>query len=481
MITKTPIAKRYTKNQLLVAGSIFALVGLSLLIYPSQDVEAKKTFSNLNLDTSELDTENFSQALSLEDLLNQPHFAKKASPISETFIPGINATNFHINSVLPTNKVVKLTINSGDTLSSMFNQAGLTNSTMYKVLNSHKEAKAFSRLNAGQELVFELSPEGDLISLSIALNKLESISAVKDPETDNFKFAKDVIVPEIEKQYTRGVIHSSLMGASKEANLPYSTTLALANIFGYDIDFAQDIRSGDEFELIYEKKTVNGQMVGAGKILAARFVNKGKEYTAIRYADSHGIASYYTAEGRSMRKAFIRTPVEFSRISSRFNPGRRHPVLNKIRAHKGVDYAAPTGTPIVATGNGTVIHAGWRGGYGNTVIIKHGNSYQTLYAHMKNIAKGLKSGSRVTQGQVVGYVGMTGLATGPHLHYEFQVNGTHVDPLSQKLPTADPLNSKELARFKTISQPLMAQMDTERKTMLAKASTEEAAELDLEE
>lgn len=487
MTTSKNASRRYTKNHFIIAGGALALIGLTLFIYPSKDVEAKKTFSSLALDTSKLDTENFSKELSLQDLLSQPSFSKHPSPIAATFIPGIDATSVHIHSALPTNTVNKVTVNSGDTLSSLFSKVGLGNTSMYKVLHSSKEAKQFERINIGQELAFELSPEGDLVSISTALNKLERIEVVKDLTSGEFKFNKEVIVPDLSQQYTRGVIHSSLMGASKEAQLPYATTLALANIFAYDIDFAQDIRTGDEFELIYEKKSVNGEMIAAGNILAARFTNKGKLYTAVRYVDSHGIASYYTAEGKSMRKAFIRTPVEFTRISSRFNPGRKHPVLNKIRAHKGVDYAAPTGTPIVSTGNGKVIHAGWKGGYGNTVVIKHGNSYQTLYAHMKGIAKGLKPGSSVSQGQIIGYVGMTGLATGPHLHYEFQVNGVHVDPLSQKLPTADPLNAKELARFNTMSKPLMAQMDTGRKTMLAAAPAvaadiaEEADELDLEE
>jgi murein DD-endopeptidase MepM/ murein hydrolase activator NlpD len=241
----------------------------------------------------------------------------------------------------------------------------------------------------------------------------------------------------------------------------------LANIFGYDIDFALDIRDGDEFEVIYEEKLVEGKKVGTGNILAARFTNRGKLYSAVRYTNSQGNSTYYRADGSSMRRAFIRTPVDFARISSRFSNGRRHPVLNKIRAHKGVDYAAPRGTPIKATGDGKVVLAGRKGGYGNTVVIQHGQRYRTLYAHMNGFAKGIRNGSKVSQGQIIGYVGTTGLSTGPHLHYEFQVNGVHVDPLSQKLPMADPIAGTERKRFLQQSQPLLARMEQERATQLA--------------
>jgi murein DD-endopeptidase MepM/ murein hydrolase activator NlpD len=263
------------------------------------------------------------------------------------------------------------------------------------------------------------------------------------------------------------VINSSLSQSAARAGLSHSLTMDMASVFGYDVDFAQDIRQGDEFDVIYEQKVVNGKAVGNGPILSARFTNRGKTYTAVRYTNKQGNSSYYTADGNSMRKAFIRTPVDFARISSKFSMGRKHPILNKIRAHKGVDYAAPRGTPIKAAGDGKVLLAGRRGGYGNTVIIQHGNTYRTLYGHMQGFAKGVQTGGTVKQGQVIGYIGTTGLSTGPHLHYEFQVNGVHVDPLGQKLPMADPIAKAERARFLAQSQPLMARMDQEKATMLA--------------
>ncbi|MDX1299451.1 MAG: peptidoglycan DD-metalloendopeptidase family protein [Pseudomonas sp.] len=353
----------------------------------------------------------------------------------------------------------------GESLASIFKAKSLSPGLLHKIVNSSKEAKQLTRLKVGQALEFNLSPDGQLESLHSKLSDLESIALTKSEK--GFSFKRDLVKPEVKTAYSHGVINSSLFLSAKRAGLSHSLTMDLANVFGYDIDFAMDIREGDEFELIYEKKVVNGKQVGTGNILSARFTNRGKTYTAVRYTNKQGNSSYYSANGESMRKAFIRTPVDFARISSRFSTGRRHPVLNKIRAHKGVDYAAPRGTPIKAAGDGRITLAGRHGGYGNAVVIQHGQRYRTLYAHMNGFAKGIRSGSNVKQGQIIGYIGTTGLSTGPHLHYEFQVNGVHVDPLSQKLPMADPIASSEKARFMQLSKPLMAQMDKEKSTMLA--------------
>ncbi|EMD99835.1 M24/M37 family peptidase [Stutzerimonas stutzeri NF13] len=336
---------------------------------------------------------------------------------------------------------------------------------MHAVLSSSKDAKQFSRLKIGQSLEFQLTEQGDLAVLRSKLNSLETLALEKT--SDGYSFKKEQIKPEVSSVYARGEIDSSLFLAAKRAGLSHNLTMDLANVFGYDIDFALDIRKGDSFEVIYEEKTVEGQSVGTGNILAARFTNRGKTYSAVRYTNKDGATSYYNADGTSMRKAFIRTPVDFARISSRFSNGRKHPILNKIRAHKGVDYAAPHGTPIKSAGDGKVLLAGRKGGYGNTVIIQHGQRYRTLYAHMQGFAKGVRNGSSVKQGQIIGYIGTTGLSTGPHLHYEFQVDGVHVDPLGLKLPMADPIARNEKQRFMQLSQPLMARMDEEKATVLA--------------
>lgn len=455
MTSKPPKPPLYPKTHLLAASGVAALLSLALLVFPSREVEAKKTYLGLELDTGA------EEIVQQKDELSAPPGSQGDSPFAQ--IENANASAATLPPVDPSQKSV--TVSNGDTLSTLFNKVGLSATDLHEVLNSSKEAKAFSRLDVGQVLEFKLTPEGRLQSLHSKLSDLESIGLSKNDK--GFAFKRDLTKPEVRSAYARGVIDSSLFLSAKRAGMSHSLTMDLANVFGYDIDFAQDIREGDEFELVYEEKVVNGKRVGNGNILAARFTNRGKSFTAVRYTSKSGSVSYYTADGNSMRKAFIRTPVDFARISSRFSVGRRHPILNKIRAHKGVDYAAPRGTPIKAAGDGRVLLAGRKGGYGNTVVIQHGNSYRTLYGHMNGFAKGVRTGGSVKQGQIIGYIGTTGLSTGPHLHYEFQVKGVHVDPLGLKLPMADPIARNEKQRFLQQSQPMMARMDQEKATMLA--------------
>lgn len=464
----------YPKSHILAASGIAALLSLALLVFPSREVEAKKTYLNLELDgDAELvqDQADDPAQIELKEERSSSPFAKIDSSNSATQLNAAQVTSSDAGTTEPAAASAQpagehiISVSNGDTLSTIFAKVGLSATTLHTVLNSSKEAKQFSQLKVGQELQFRLDEDGNLESLSSQLSDLESISLTRND--NGFAFKRDLVKPEVRTAYAHGVIDSSLFLSAKRAGLPHGLTMDLANIFGYDIDFALDIRDGDEFELIYEEKVVNGKQVGTGNILSARFTNRGKTFTAVRYTNKQGSSSYYSADGTSMRKAFIRTPVDFARISSRFSNGRRHPILNKIRAHKGVDYAAPRGTPIKAAGDGKIALAGRRGGYGNTVILQHGSRYRTLYGHMQGFAKGIRTGGSVKQGQIIGYIGTTGLSTGPHLHYEFQVNGTHVDPLSQKLPMADPIASSEKARFLQLSKPLMARMDQERSTQLA--------------
>jgi murein DD-endopeptidase MepM/ murein hydrolase activator NlpD len=246
--------------------------------------------------------------------------------------------------------------------------------------------------------------------------------------------------------------------------------MELAQIFGWDIDFALDIRKGDQFRVLYEEKYLDGEKIGEGNILAAEFTNNGDTFAAVRYTDSNGDTNYYTPDGRSMRKAFLRSPVDFRRISSGFKRERYHPVLGVKRPHRGTDYAAKTGTPIKASGDGKVIWRGTKGGYGKTIIIQHGGNITTLYAHMSKYNSKVTSGSRVKQGQTIGYVGMTGTATGPHLHYEFRLNGVHKNPVTVKLPDAQPIANKELAKFKADTSQLIAELQMKAVEQLADAS-----------
>ncbi|WP_462379978.1 peptidoglycan DD-metalloendopeptidase family protein [Pseudomonas sp. Marseille-QA0892] len=468
----------YPKSHLLAASGVAALLSLALLVFPSREVEAKKTHFSLDMDSSTERAIRVPETLqgdnaSLE-MQAPPPFTQLPNASDENALAAQKAGDAQPDSEIAAAVEVaepadplshSVTVANGDTLSTVFAKVGLSGQDVHNVLGSSKEAKQLSRLNIGQVLDFTMTAEGQLDSLTTKISALETLTLTQ--RDGRYTLAKEKAKPVLRERYARGTIDSSLFLAASRAGLPQSMTFDLANIFGYDIDFAMDLRKGDEFEVIYEDKHVDGKKVGNGNILAARFVNRGKTYTAVRYVDKQGSASYYTASGDSMRKAFIRTPVEFARISSRFSSGRMHPVLHKMRAHKGVDYAAPRGTPIKATGDGKVILAGVKGGYGNTIIVQHGNRYRTLYAHMQGFAKGMKSGATVKQGQVIGYIGATGLATGPHLHYEFHVNGVHVDPLGEKLPMADPIAGNEKQRFMQRAQPLMARMDQERDTTLA--------------
>jgi murein DD-endopeptidase MepM/ murein hydrolase activator NlpD len=453
----------YPKSHILAASGVAALLSLALLVFPTREVEAKKTYIDLELDNGSSYAEQQDERDSATSQPQQSPFANTAAAEAPADDELKAAEAEKPQETDPLHRIIR--VQNGDTLSTVFAKVGLSATTLHEVLNSSKEAKQLTRLKAGQALEFNLSADGQLESLHSKLSDMESIVLAKGEK--GFSFKRELVKPEVQTSYSRGVIDSSLFLSAKRAGLSHNLTMDLANVFGYDIDFAMDIREGDEFELIYEKKVVNGKQVGTGNILSARFTNRGKTYTAVRYTNKQGTSSYYNANGESMRKAFIRTPVDFARISSRFSTGRRHPVLNKIRAHKGVDYAAPRGTPIKAAGDGRITLAGRHGGYGNAVVIQHGQRYRTLYAHMNGFAKGIRSGSNVKQGQIIGYIGTTGLSTGPHLHYEFQVNGVHVDPLSQKLPMSDPIANSEKTRFMQLSKPLMAQMDKEKSTMLA--------------
>jgi murein DD-endopeptidase MepM/ murein hydrolase activator NlpD len=245
----------------------------------------------------------------------------------------------------------------------------------------------------------------------------------------------------------------------------------LAGIFAWDIDFVLDIRTGDTFSIIVEELWRDGKRVAEGDILAAEFVNQGEQFRAIMYRSPDGTVSYFSPEGKNMRKAFLRAPLSFSRISSNFNPNRRHPVLNTIRAHKGVDYAAPSGTPIKAAGDGKVIFRGVKGGYGNTIILQHGGNITTLYAHMQRFNRAARNGMRVRQGTIIGYVGQSGLATGPHLHYEYRKNGVHMNPRTVKLPDAAPIDPALRADFDKVAAPLLAKLDRRNIGMVAQADT----------
>ncbi len=359
------------------------------------------------------------------------------------------------------------TIKSGESLSSIFKKHGLSANLLHRIVHSSDAAKQLTDIRPGETLLLELDSDDNLQRLQLVHNKIHSLEITTTGDSFNALELNREVEPRT--AFTSGTIESSLYEAAKQAGLSENLIMELANIFGWDIDFALEIRAGDRFTVIYQEDYLDGEKLRDGPILAAEFVNRGHSYRALRYEDETGRADYFTPEGRSMRKAFLRAPVDFRRISSRFTQERWHPVLGKKRPHMGVDYAAKIGTPVKAAGDGKIIHHGAKGGYGRTVIIQHGQSYTTLYAHLSRYAKSAKSGSRVKQGQIIGYVGKSGLATGPHLHYEFRVNGVHRNPLTVKLPAAEPIAKRYLEDFKLKTQPLIARLETISQTMVANA------------
>ena len=333
-------------------------------------------------------------------------------------------------------------------------------------LLSTKHGKQLKSLQPEQKLSFQFDTMGNLTELTYWQSPQQGFRYYDAGQG----FQSASVEKELEKvtRYSEGEIENSLFLDAPKYGLNDKLILSLAEIFGWDIDFALDIRQGDTFRVLFEENYVDGESIGYGDIVFAEFVNQGKSYQALRYTDHVGQVSYYTPDGYSLHKAFIRTPVNFTRISSKFNLSRQHPVLHTIRAHKGVDYAAPTGTPVKATSDGKITYAARKGGYGNVIEIQHANHYSTLYAHLDHFAPRVKFGTTVKQGQVIGYVGSTGLATGPHLHYEFRINGAHHNPLTVPLPKSNPILASDRPNFAAYSDRVLALLNMHQRIILAK-------------
>jgi murein DD-endopeptidase MepM/ murein hydrolase activator NlpD len=346
---------------------------------------------------------------------------------------------------------------AGDNMAKVFVRAGLSSTDLH-YLGQTKDKNSLTRIHPGDVFSYLTDDAGALQKAKLTISPLESYTFERIQ--DGFTSEHVIRTPNIQYAYGAATINSSLFLAGQEANLSQNIIMQMADIFSYDVDFSLDIRNGDRFELLYEELLLDGEKIKNGNIVAARFITSTKYLTAIRYDDGTGNSSYYDPKGLSMRKAFMRNPVDFSRISSKFNLKRRHPILHKIRAHKGVDYAAKRGTPIKAVGNGKIIWAGTRGGYGRTVILQHGQRYTTLYAHLNKYGRNIKTGRYVEQGQIIGYVGSSGLASGPHLHYEFRINGTHKNPLTVRFPNAKPIPAKQRGAFKIQAKEILEKMAT---------------------
>jgi len=358
-------------------------------------------------------------------------------------------------------------VRNGDNLAIIFSRMDLSPKLLHDLLSSSKKAKRLKHLVPGQTIKF-IFTDDEFTALVHETSKTRQlrIDRVIDSNGESFTVAVIERTPEVRITHASGTINSSLYLAAHDSDLSDNLIMDLANIFGWDIDFALDIRKGDSFVVAYEELFLEGEKIRNGNIVAAKFINNKKTYRAVQYTNPENKTGYYTPEGRSMRKAFLRTPVDFTRISSRFGK-RFHPVLNRMRAHKGVDYAAPRGTPIKTTGDGKILFKGRKGGYGKAIIVQHGSGKQTLYAHMSNYKRGIRRGKSVKQGQTIGFVGSTGRATGPHLHYEFRINGVHRNPLTLKFASVKPVPEKYRSDFDTKTSEYIALLDIVGNTNIA--------------
>ncbi|MFT6754151.1 MAG: murein DD-endopeptidase MepM/ murein hydrolase activator NlpD [Candidatus Azotimanducaceae bacterium] len=357
----------------------------------------------------------------------------------------------------------ELIVQSGNSLSGIFTKLGLSATDLHNIMKLGPDVAVLGKLLPGQSLRFLSNQNDVLLGLQYQESVLRKLNITRTGKTGQFTAAWDEQEPEILISYKTVNIskkNPSLFHAGKAAGLSDNLIMQLSDVFQWDISFALDIRNGDTFTILYEDIYVEGEKFKAGTILAAEFNNFGKQHTAVLYQNEKGKKSYFTPEGRSMQKAFLRDPVHFSRVSSRFNMKRLHPIHKRVMPHRGIDYAANRGTPVVASGDGKVIVARRNNASGRYVVLKHGEKYTTKYLHLSAFANGIRAGKSVKQGQIIGYVGATGWATAPHLHYEFLVKGIHRNPKTIKLPKAEPINKADLGRFKNLTQPVIARLQS---------------------
>lgn len=457
--TNTPAATRVAKKKkvlprvhmTIAGGLVFSLLVIASL--PSQKAEASREAVVVRLPVVD------------EEPIEQEEPNLFASTNSTAAVPAAQMEPLIDDDVT----VVEETVLSGDSLSRVFQRAGLNDKAMLALVNSSKEAKALAKIFPGHTLSFAIDKQGQLRSLTHSTNRLRSdLYTATDSGFTHQTLEK---TPDVQLAMRSSTITSSLYKAGISAGLNDKLIMELAGIFGWDVDFALDIRSGDSFRILFEEQFLDGERLGTGSILAAEFVNQNTTFKAVRYLNSDGKAQYYSPSGNSMQKAFLRAPLDFRRISSNFNPRRLHPITKTVRPHRGTDYAANQGTPVWASGDGRVVESGYNKANGNYVVIQHGGEVQTKYLHLHK--RSVKRGDRVTQKQLIGTVGSTGMSTAPHLHYEFLVSGVHRNPrtIIQKLPKAESIDKAELQRFYAQTQPLLAQLEQSTKMASLKRDT----------
>lgn len=357
-------------------------------------------------------------------------------------------------------------IQRGDTVATVLSRLGVDDNQATTYLLQARDVRSLYQLVPGRAIRAVTTSEGLLERLSYLNTNGKRLLVVRG--RNGFQATEELPAVESRIMYSSGEISTSLFGATDAAGLHENIAIQIADIFSSDIDFHRDLRKGDRFSVVYEANFSDGEFIGVGRVIAAEFINQNAKNQAVYFRDEKGRGGYYTPDGKNMRKAFLRSPLEFSRITSGFTLSRFHPVLKTWRAHRGIDYGAPTGTRVRATADGYVTFAGWKGGYGRVISLRHTNGVSTVYGHLSGLADGVKRGKRIIQGQVIGYVGKTGLATGPHLHYEFLVNGAQRNPMKLALPPGPPITADLRPAFTKTAEPLLAQLEMLRDTNLAK-------------
>lgn len=459
-------------------GALFFLVGglLAILL-----IESEKTEASVQKHAATT-AENTQKAVVTEEVLT----STKADGEMETYDlplpprPEVSATPLPPADETPTQTAddgssdwQSFIVKPGFNFAIISSRAGVNAGEVHTLMQLGKPVEVLKTLYPNDVIRMKILPDGHLAGLEYEIDKTRRLVVTRAGEAlDGNSLFKAQLVEkplEVRTKHATGVISDSLFLTARSAGLSDRKAIELASIFAWDIDFTHEVRKGDRFTVVYEEHYQSGEKIDEGPIVAAEFVNQNQTYRAIRYTDPAGSTDYYAPDGSRLRKSFLRNPIKpgLFRISSHFNLKRRHPVLHKIRAHKGVDYAASTGTPIRATGDGKIIHRGRKGGYGNTIIIQHGQRYSTLYAHMSKFASNMRVGQRVKQGQIIGYVGASGLATGPHLHYEFRLDGAHRNPLTVKYPSGEPVPDQYKQDFLARIVAPVAQLDTLSRLVLA--------------
>ncbi|CAM2838017.1 peptidoglycan DD-metalloendopeptidase family protein [Shewanella amazonensis] len=442
------------KHQVIL--SILLLLTTVTLFFPSEDAEASRQTptANDNIDftlplSQRTPTPPMGQAADIDIAAPNGESVQEAMPSAKA-------------SATPSNREVEhFEVSRGDTLAALFQRAGLSSRDVYEITRLPEAKNNLLKIMPGEEIVIMKDDKGEFAELSY---RIDGVSTLTVQRTESgYSERIDVKQLTTRTDFAQGKIFSNFWTAAVDAGLNSGQIMDLATVFGWDIDFAQDLQKGDTFALLYEKHYADGEFVRNGAILAAEFINDGKRYTAVRYEDGN----YYSESGQSMRKAFLRSPVDFNYVSSNFNPKRLHPVTGQVKAHRGVDYVAAIGTPIKAAGAGKVIEAGYNQYNGNYVFIRHNGTYTTKYLHLNK--RRVKKGDSVKQGQIIGTLGKTGRVTGAHLHYEFIVNGVHRNPRTIDLPKAESIGKKELAKFSRISKDLMAKISFNKQQQLALA------------